>query len=54
MLEKEHGLSVKALEKMEKTSNELLRERDTIHKELKKTESMAFVSIFCRRILIRN
>lgn len=42
MLEKKHATSQKVLEKVEKSSNELLRERDAIQMELKKTESMFF------------
>lgn len=40
MLEKQHEVSQKAFDKIQKSSDELLRERDAIHKELKKTESM--------------
>lgn len=39
MLEKQHENNQKALEKIQKSCDELLRERDAIHKELKKTES---------------
>lgn len=42
-LEKELGITRKALEKAEKSTSEILRERDTIHKELKRTES-TFIS----------
>lgn len=45
MLEKQHEINQKAFDKIKKTADELLRERDAIHKELKKTESM-FLSIF--------
>lgn len=38
-LEKELAITQKALEKAEKSASELLRERDTLHKELKRTES---------------
>lgn len=40
MLEKQHEVNQKAFDKVQKTCDELLRERDAIHKELKKTESM--------------
>lgn len=39
MLEKQHEVNQKAFDKVQKTCDELLRERDAIHKELKKTES---------------
>lgn len=40
MLEKQHDVSQKAFDKIQKTCDELLRERDAVHKELKKAESM--------------
>lgn len=45
MLEKQHEINQKAFDKIQKASDELLRERDAIHKELKKTESMCLVAI---------
>lgn len=42
MLEKQHEINQKAFDKIQKLSDELLRERDAIHKELKKTESKSF------------
>lgn len=39
MLEKQHENNQKAFEKIQKSGDELLRERDAIYKELKKTES---------------
>lgn len=42
MLEKQHEINQKAFDKIQKSSDELVRERDAIHKELKKTESMKF------------
>lgn len=40
MLEKQREVGQKATDKVQKACDELLRERDAIHKELKKTESM--------------
>lgn len=42
MLEKQREVGQKAIDKIQKTCDELLRERDAIHKELKKTESIFF------------
>lgn len=40
MLEKQREVGQKAFDKIQKTCDELLRDRDANHKELKKTESM--------------
>lgn len=45
MLEKQREVGQKAIDKVQKTCDELLRERDAIHKELKKTESMLFLFV---------
>lgn len=47
MLEKHNEINQKAFDKIQKTADELLRERDAIHKELKKTESMYFSKFDC-------
>lgn len=47
MLEKQHEINQKAFDKIQKLSDELLRERDAIHKELKRTESMCFAQNKC-------
>lgn len=52
MLEKQREVGQKAIDKVQKACDELLRERDAIHKELKKTESMLF--LLNARILIRK
>lgn len=39
MLDKQREVGQKAYDKIQKTCDELLRDRDVIHKELKKTES---------------
>lgn len=46
ILEKQHEINQKAFDKIQKTCDELLRERDAIQKELKKAESMCFM---CRK-----
>lgn len=43
MLEKQHEINQKAFDKIQKSSDDLLRERDTIHKELKRMESMCVI-----------
>lgn len=43
ILEKQHEINQKAFDKIQKSCDELLRERDAIHKELKKAESMCFI-----------
>lgn len=45
MLEKQREVGQKAIDKVQKACDELLRERDAIHKELKKTESMLFLFV---------
>lgn len=45
MLEKQREVGQKAIDKVQKTCDELWRERDAIHKELKKTESMLFLFV---------
>lgn len=42
MLEKQREVGQKSIDKAQKSCDELLRERDAIHKELKKTESMGY------------
>lgn len=38
-MKKEHDTNQKALERMEKASNAIIRERDTIHTDLRRIES---------------
>lgn len=45
MLEKQREVGQKTADKVQKTCDELLRERDAIHKELKKTESMFLLTV---------
>lgn len=47
MLEKELEMNKKSLDKFKKLSEEVLRERDAIRKDLKRAESKWFVRWYC-------
>lgn len=52
--EKELDIRKKAVEKAEKSSNELLHERDAIHKDLKKVESTSLFPSFQNKIQMKS